>query len=73
MIGLGSRLRARVLELLADNVERSGAQLMRELKVSSGSLYSALFALEDAHKISSRWEVDKPQPKPRRRLYRIAS
>jgi PadR family transcriptional regulator, regulatory protein PadR len=53
--------------------EYSGADLMRLTGLFSGTLYPALYALEDANFLTSTWEAGDPSTlgRPRKRLYRI--
>ena len=52
--------------------ELSGAEIGREAKLSSGTLYPILMRLEDCGWLESRWETEGPQTlgRPRRRYYR---
>lgn len=51
----------------------SGADLMRETKLPSGTLYPILLRFEQAGLLESEWEVGDPHElgRPRRRLYRV--
>ena len=57
----------------AADKEFSGADLMRLTGLSSGTLYPALYALEDVNHLTSTWEDGDPTTlgRPRKRLYRI--
>jgi DNA-binding PadR family transcriptional regulator len=72
------RLSAQTLKVLAVTMsalqdELSGAQIGREAKLQSGTLYPILLRLEQAGWLKSRWEDGDPRKlgRPRRRLYRI--
>src|SRR5437868_6249723 len=51
----------------------SGAEVAREVKILSGTLYPILIRLEQAGWLESRWESEDPRElsRPRRRLYRL--
>jgi len=51
----------------------SGAEIARETKLQTGTLYPILARLEDAGWLTSEWETEAPSElgRPRRRLYRI--
>lgn len=51
----------------------SGAEIARETKLASGTLYPILFRLEEAGWVKSKWETEDPHElgRPRRRLYKI--
>lgn len=64
-----------VLEVLVEatdsNVELHGWAIMTRIKRSGPTVYGVLDRLEDAHRVTSRWE-NSPEPgKPRRRLYSL--
>ncbi len=61
-------------EFLKDPVqELSGADLIKALKLPSGTLYPILFRFERAGLLESQWEEADASAlnRPRRRLYRI--
>jgi PadR family transcriptional regulator PadR len=51
----------------------AGAQISRELRVLSGTLYPLLIRFESAGWLDSKWETIDPSEvgRPRRRLYRL--
>jgi len=53
--------------------ELSGAEIGRETKLATGTLYPILLRLERAGWLESHWEQGNPSAlgRPRRRLYRI--
>jgi DNA-binding PadR family transcriptional regulator len=55
--------------------ELSGADLMRETHLKSGTLYPILFRFEEAGLLESHWEAGDPHElgRPRRRLYRVTA
>ena len=55
--------------------EIAGAELMRECRVSSGTLYPLLHRFERAGLLTSSWEDVDPSvvKRPRRRLYRVTA
>ena len=60
--------------LLGRPTERlSGADLIRETKLLSGTLYPILLRFEQAGLLESEWEIGDPRElgRPRRRLYRV--
>jgi DNA-binding PadR family transcriptional regulator len=67
------RVLARLME--PSGGELSGAEIMRETGLASGSLYPMLYAFEASGLVESRWETEEPQAlgRPRRRLYRITT
>lgn len=72
------RMTAQTLKVLgaflaSGNNELSGAEIGREAKLASGTLYPILIRLEDASWLESRWEDGDPQVmgRPRKRFYRI--
>lgn len=58
---------SKIIELLNDGEERSGAQIAQQLCIGSAKLYPALAQLEQSKVIASRWEDGTY---PRRRLYK---
>jgi DNA-binding PadR family transcriptional regulator len=46
----------RIIALLQDGHEWSGARIATELKIGSGNLYPVLYALERGGTLTSRWE-----------------
>jgi PadR family transcriptional regulator PadR len=54
---------------------RSGAEMSRATKVSSGTLYPMLARLETAGWLSSEWEVIDPHEagRPRQRFYKLTA
>jgi PadR family transcriptional regulator PadR len=54
---------------------RSGAEMSKATKVSSGTLYPMLARLEGAGWLTSEWEVIDPSEagRPRRRFYRLTA
>jgi DNA-binding PadR family transcriptional regulator len=77
MVGKKLRITAQTLEVLGSLVssteEVSGADIARETRLASGTLYPILMRLEEWRWIESRWEQGDPHElgRPRRRLYRI--
>lgn len=78
-------LERQILDLLADH-RRAGtsqvhgfglAQAMGEgasgRLIGHGTLYKALGRLEDMGLLSSQWEADPPDGRPRRRLYELTA
>ena len=59
--------------LASPSTEMSGAEIGRESKLPSGTLYPILLRLEKAGWLLSRWEADDPRElgRPRRRYYRL--
>jgi PadR family transcriptional regulator PadR len=53
--------------------ETSGAEVARETKLASGTLYPILLRLEKAGWVESHWEIGDPRElgRPRRRFYQI--
>jgi len=53
----------------------SGADIGRETKLASGTLYPILLRLEEAGWLHSRWEEQSPHTlkRPRRRMYQITA
>lgn len=69
-----SRKAFQVLTFLANRgVVASGAQIGRELKLASGTLYPLLAKLEKNGLVYSEWEIGDPKllGRPRRRFYNI--
>lgn len=64
---------ARFLE--APTTGLSGADLMRETGLASGSLYPILIVFERAGLLEATWETEDPRVlgRPRRRLYRLTT
>jgi DNA-binding PadR family transcriptional regulator len=74
----GPRLTAPTLKVLGALMsspldELSGADIARNSKLASGTLYPILFRLEEAGWVESRWEAGDPHllGRPRRRYYRV--
>jgi PadR family transcriptional regulator, regulatory protein PadR len=67
----------RVLRLLLEQPleGKSGAEISREVKVGSGTLYPLLARWETAGWVTSEWEDVDPSEvgRPRRRFYRITA
>lgn len=67
----------KVLKIFLENprAERSGAEISRLAKISSGTLYPLLVRLEHAGWTRSRWETVDPIEvgRPRRRLYLLTA
>lgn len=65
----------RVLNLLTQNPGATlcGANLIKELKISSGSIYPILLRLEKNGLVRSSWETESASSlgRPRRRLYEV--
>ena len=65
----------KVLAILMSSLrdELSGAEIGRETKLASGTLYPILLRLEHAKWLESRWETEDPKAlgRPRRRFYRL--
>lgn len=55
--------------------EVSGAEIARETKLPSGTLYPILLRLEKTKWLESRWEEESPTKlgRPRRRLYKVTA
>lgn len=53
--------------------ELSGAEISREARLASGTLYPLLMRLEQCGWLESRWETEDPEAlkRPRRRYYRV--
>lgn len=53
--------------------ELSGAEISKQAKLASGTMYPLLMRLEDCGWLDSRWETDDPHAlgRPRRRYYRV--
>ena len=69
----GPTLRVLATLLSSPRDELSGAEIGRETKLASGTLYPILARLEQAGWLDSRWEIDEPSAlgRPRRRFYRV--
>ncbi len=74
------RMSAQTLKVLsallaAAGGELSGAEIGKQGKIMSGTLYPILIRLEAVGWLQSRWEVEEPQGlgRPRRRYYRITA
>jgi PadR family transcriptional regulator, regulatory protein PadR len=72
------RLSAQTLKVLGALMssrknELSGADIARETKLASGTLYPILLRLEQAGWLASQWEEAAPSAlgRPRRRLYHV--
>jgi PadR family transcriptional regulator PadR len=67
----------KVLRLFMDQprARRSGADIMRQATIFSGTLYPILIRLEEAGWLASTWEERSPEKlgRPRRRLYKITA
>jgi DNA-binding PadR family transcriptional regulator len=63
----------RVLSALLSKPNASGAEIARETKLATGTLYPILLRLERAGWVSSRWEEGDPKVlgRPRRRFYTV--
>jgi DNA-binding PadR family transcriptional regulator len=65
------------LASFSDNVraELAGADVMKAVGISSGTLYPILLRLERSGVLESRWEETSPGDlgRPRRRFYRLTS
>src|SRR5712664_1631200 len=59
--------------LARPTIELSGADLIKETKLRSGTLYPILMRFEEAGLLQSNWETTDPHElgRPRRRLYRV--
>ncbi len=59
--------------LSATGGELSGAEISREVKLQSGTLYPLLMRLEQCGWLESRWETEDPHAlgRPRRRYYKV--
>lgn len=68
---------AQVLRPFLDNPKRaiSGADIIRETRMFSGTLYPILIRLENAGWLTSTWESIDPieEGRPRRRLYTVTA
>jgi DNA-binding PadR family transcriptional regulator len=74
------RMSAQTLKVLAALMSSSkdglsGAQVAREAKLASGTLYPILLRLEQAKWLESWWEDEDPSilGRPRRRFYRVTA
>jgi len=66
--------RLRILQLLLDHGELTGAELLDlDDSLPRGTIYTTLRRLQDDKLVTSRQEVDKGQPGPPRRLYKITA
>ena len=66
----------RVLDaILSSKDEPSGADISRETKLPSGTLYPILIRLEAAKWLESTWEEVDPREagRPRRRFYKVTA
>ncbi len=76
-MGTTPRITAQTLTVfsafLSSGRELSGAEIAKQSKLASGTLYPLLARLEQASWLESRWEVDSASDlgRPRRRLYRL--
>lgn len=59
--------------LISGQDESSGAEIGRNTKLASGTLYPILMRLEEAGWVQSRWEMEDPSKlgRPRRRFYKV--
>ncbi|MBT8132058.1 MAG: PadR family transcriptional regulator [Gammaproteobacteria bacterium] len=71
--GPGLRVLQQFSKRPTDNI--AGAELMRECRVSSGTLYPLLHRFERAGLLDSNWENVDPATvkRPRKRFYRITA
>jgi len=55
--------------------QKSGADIARQTKIWSGTLYPILMRLERVRWVESEWEKGNPSElgRPRRRLYRVTA
>jgi len=55
--------------------QKSGAEIYKELKIMSGTMYPILYRLEAAGWLESEWEEIDPSEagRPRKRLYRLTA
>jgi DNA-binding PadR family transcriptional regulator len=74
------RLSAQTLKVLASVMSASqeglsGAQIGRDSRLASGTLYPILLRLEQAKWLESRWEDGDPSilGRPRRRFYKVTA
>jgi DNA-binding PadR family transcriptional regulator len=71
----GLRVLHAFLKAFSENVrsELAGADLMKEARLQSGTLYPILLRLERAGVLTSRWETESPEllGRPRRRFYKL--
>lgn len=63
----------KVLAAISANARMSGADIGRQTKLPSGTLYPILLRLEGAGWLSSEWEYGDPAAlgRPRRRFYQL--
>jgi PadR family transcriptional regulator, regulatory protein PadR len=59
--------------VMSSSNDIAGADIARDTKLASGTLYPILLRLEEAGWLESKWETEDPSElgRPRRRLYRI--
>jgi PadR family transcriptional regulator PadR len=71
----GPTLKLLKLMLEEPTKKRSGAEISREAKIGSGTLYPLLVRLEGAGWLVSEWEQVSPREvgRPRRRFYRLST
>ena len=71
----GPTLKVLKLFLAKPREGRSGAEISRETKVGSGTLYPMLARLEQAGWLTSEWEIINPREagRPRRRFYKLTA
>ena len=74
------RLSAQTIKVLSalmasPAADLSGAEIAKQAKLASGTLYPILFRLENVGWLKSRWEAGDPTRlgRPRRRFYRITA
>lgn len=67
----------RLLKTFLENPDRefSGAELMKIIGISSGTMYPVLIRYEECGLLESRWEIEDPTDlkRPRKRLYTITA
>lgn len=70
-----SRQSLLVLHMFVSQTDHTlaGSDILKEIRISSGSLYPILFRLEQAKWLSSKWEQVNASEvgRPRKRLYRL--
>lgn len=61
--------------LMSSADQKSGADIARQTKIWSGTLYPILMRLERVRWVQSQWEEGNPSElgRPRRRLYRVTA
>lgn len=71
----GPALKLLKLMLEEPTKKRSGAEISRETKIGSGTLYPLLMRFERAGWLTSEWESVDPREagRPRRRFYRLSA